>query len=292
MKLYEWMVQYTPQTEWIERRGILMWLAEVSGGLGGGLYLVSLYLNSLWGMFIGWLIILLLKGGFHLAYLGKPLRFWRIVLKPQTSWIARGLIFVALFIGFGAIQLAFAYWLPGTTWEVVFKILAGIMAFGVLIYTGFVMNYVNGIPLWNTGLLPVLFVITGVLDGFGLVLAIALGGGDIDIMVAETGSRVLLIVSALLITVYLWSATYTGSTGKHSVIELIRGSIAPIFWVGIVLCGIIIPIVISVSSYFAHEAATPLLITAIACDMIGAFTLKYSLLKGGIYGPLIPAATY
>ncbi len=289
MKPYEWMVRYTPQTEWIERRGILMWLAEVSGGFGAGLYLVSLYLNSLWGMFAGWLIILILKGGFHIAYLGKPLRFWRILLRPQTSWIARGLIFVVLFIGFGAIQLAVSYWLQGSIGEVVFKVLAGIMAFGVIIYTGFVMNYVNGIPLWNTALLPMLFVIIGALDGFGLVLAIALGDSSIDIMVAEAGSRVLLIVSALLITIYLLSATYMGSTGKYSVIELTRGKIAHIFWVGVVLCGLIIPIVILVSSSFVGEASSPLLITGIVCDMIGAFSLKYCILKAGIYRPLIPS---
>jgi formate-dependent nitrite reductase membrane component NrfD len=286
------MVKYTPQTEWIERRGILMWLAEVSGGFGAGLYLVSLYLNSLWGMFVGWLIILILKGGFHIAFLGKPLRFWRILLKPQTSWIARGLIFVVLFIGFGAMQLAVSYWLQGLIWEIVFKVLAGIMAFGVIIYTGFVMNYVNGIPLWNTALLPMLFVISGALDGFGLVLVIALGDGSIDIMVAEAGSRVLLIVSALLITLYLWSATYTGSTGRYSVIELIRGNIAPVFWVGVVLCGIVIPIVVAFSSYLAGEVSAPLLIMGVVCDTIGAFSLKYCILKAGIYSPLIPTTTH
>jgi formate-dependent nitrite reductase membrane component NrfD len=286
------MVKYTPQTEWIERRGILMWLAEVSGGFGAGLYLVSLYLNSLWGMFVGWLIILILKGGFHIAFLGKPLRFWRILLKPQTSWIARGLIFVVLFIGFGAMQLAVSYWLQGLIWEIVFKVLAGIMAFGVIIYTGFVMNYVNGIPLWNTALLPMLFVISGALDGFGLVLVIALGDGSIDIMVAEAGSRVLLIVSALLITLYLWSATYMGSTGRYSVIELIRGNIAPVFWVGVVLCGIVIPIVVAFSSYLAGEVSAPLLIMGVVCDTIGAFSLKYCILKAGIYSPLIPTTTH
>jgi formate-dependent nitrite reductase membrane component NrfD len=286
------MVKYTPQTEWIERRGILMWLAEVSGGFGAGLYLVSLYLNSLWGMFVGWLIILILKGGFHIAFLGKPLRFWRILLKPQTSWIARGLIFVVLFIGFGAMQLAVSYWLQGLIWEIVFKVLAGIMAFGVIIYTGFVMNYVNGIPLWNTALLPMLFVISGALDGFGLVLVIALGDGSIDIMVAEAGSQVLLIVSALLITLYLWSATYMGSTGRYSVIELIRGNIAPVFWVGVVLCGIVIPIVVAFSSYLAGEVSAPLLIMGVVCDTIGAFSLKYCILKAGIYSPLIPTTTH
>lgn len=292
MKPYEWMVKYTPQTEWIERRGILMWLAEVFGGIGGGLYLVALYFDSLWGMFIGWLIVVLLKGGFHIAYLGKPLRFWRIVLKPQTSWIARGLIFVILFIGFGAIQMAFSYWLPGTAWELTFKVLAGITAFMVAIYTGFTMNYANGIPLWNSALLPVLFIICGILDGFGIIIAIGLTGGNVDIMAAEAGSRVLLVASALLIAIYLWSATYMGPTGKYSVMELVRGYVAPIMWGGVVLCGIVIPLAISVTGYFVGEVAGPLLIAAIICEMIGAFSLKYCLLKGGIYGPLIPTTTY
>ena len=47
---HEWMVKYTPQTEWIERRGILVWIAEVFGSLGPGLYLVSLFYDNLWIM--------------------------------------------------------------------------------------------------------------------------------------------------------------------------------------------------------------------------------------------------
>jgi len=292
MKPYEWMVSYTPQTEWIERRGILMWLAEVFGGLGAGLYLVALYFNSLWGMLIGWLIVIVLKGGFHLAYLGKPLRFWRIILKPQTSWMARGFIFMLLFIGFGAIQLIFSYWLPGTTGEVVFMVIAGIMAFLVAIYTGFVMNYVNGIQLWNSALLPLLFILTGVLDGLALVMAVGMLGGNFDIVAAEAASRVLLITAAALIAIYLWSATYMGPAGRQSVMKLIRGSVAPILWIGVVFFGIILPVVISLSTYFAGEVSASLLIIAIISEMIGAFSLKYAILKAGTYGPLIPVSAY
>ena len=41
------MVDYTPQTNWIEGHGIFIWLAEVFGALGGGLYLVSLWSGSM-----------------------------------------------------------------------------------------------------------------------------------------------------------------------------------------------------------------------------------------------------
>jgi len=292
MKPYEWMVKFTPQTEWIEQRGLLVWLAEVSGGLGGGLYLVSLYLDSLWGMFVSWLIVVALKGGFHLAYLGKPLRFWRMVLKPQNSWMSRGLIIVFLFIGFGALQLITSYLFPGTAWELLFKGLAGITAFGTAMYPGFAMNYVNGIPFWNSALLPILFIVYGILDGFGIVIAIALFGGDVNLAAAETGSRIFLVTSALIVAIYLWSATYVGPAGKYSVMELIQGRIAPVLWIGVVLCGIGTPIGIAVSSYFAKEGSASLLIIGIICDMIGGLSLKYCFLKGGIYGPLIPSNPY
>ncbi len=292
MKPYEWMVKYTHQTEWIERRGILMWLAEVFSGLGTGLYLVALYFNNLWGMLFGWLIVIALKGGLHLAYLGKPLRFWRMLLRPQTSWMSRGFIFMLLFIAAGALQLLFSYWLPGSGAEVTFKIVAGILAFLVAIYTGFVMNYVNGIQLWNSALLPLLFVLTGVLDGFALVITIGLLGGRVDIMTAETGSRLFLIAAAVLMATYLWSATYVGTAGKQSVVELVRGSLAPVLWVGVVICGIILPVSISISSSFAGAASSPLLIVAIISEMVGAFSLKYCILKAGIYAPLIPSSSY
>jgi len=292
MKPYEWMVKFTPQTEWIEQRGLLVWLAEVSGGLGGGLYLVSLYLDSLWGMFVSWSIVVALKGGFHLAYLGKPLRFWRMVLKPQNSWMSRGLIIVFLFIGFGALQLITSYLFPGTAWELLFKGLAGITAFGTAMYPGFAMNYVNGIPFWNSALLPILFIVYGILDGFGIVIAIALSGGDVNIAAAEVGSRIFLIISAIILGIYLWSATYVGQAGKYSVKELLRGSVAPVLWLGVVLCGIAIPIVIVISSSFVGGMSAPLLIGGIMCDMIGGLSLKYCLLKGGIYAPLIPSTTY
>ncbi len=291
MKSYEWMIEYTPQTEWIERRGILIWLAEVSNGIGGGLYLVSLYFNSLLGMFLSWLIVILLKGGFHFAYLGKPMRFWRMALKPGTSWLARGFIFLTLFIILGAMQLAFSYWLPGTALEFLFKVLAGLMVFLVVINTGFVMNYINAIPFWNSAILPLLFLCCGVLDGLGLILTIGLFKGNIDMVAAEGGTRVLLMINAFLITIYLWGATYMGPTGKQSVIEIIKGRIAPIMWAGVILCGIIIPFSISILSYFVSELSPSLLILAVAFEMVGAFTLKYIILKGALYSPLIPSST-
>jgi formate-dependent nitrite reductase membrane component NrfD len=281
------MINYTRQTEWIDRRGIFLWLAFYAGGLGGGLYLVSLYFNSLWGMFLSWLIIAVIKGGAHLIYLGKPLRFWRIVTRPQSSWLARGLIFVLLFVGFGAIQLVLSHWLPGTAAEIAFKVLAGIMAFAVALYTGVILMNVKGVPFWNSALLPILFVACGILGGFGLSAVIALNGGDVNLSAAETGSRWLLIINVLVIGIYLWQASIREEVGKQSVLEQIHGESAPIFWAGIVLLGIVIPLVIAISSWVNEDLPHALLIAGVVCEIIGGLALRYCVLKAGAYKPLV-----
>jgi len=287
MEIHQWMINYTRQTEWIDRRGLMLWIAFYTGGLGGGLYLVSLFFNSIWGMFIGWIIVTVIKGGAHLLYLGKPQRFWRIITRPHSSWLARGFIFVMLFVIFGAVQLMFSYWLPDTSGEMVFKVLAGVSALVVAIYTGFVLNTVKAVPFWNSSLLPLLFVLCGILGGFGIAVIISINGGNVNLATAEAWSRWLLIANALLIAIYLWRAAGRDTTGKQSVMEQIRGSSALVFWVGIVILGIIIPLIIAFLGYVIEHMAPEILVFGVACEIIGGLALRYNVLKAGAYSPLV-----
>jgi formate-dependent nitrite reductase membrane component NrfD len=288
MKSYEWMVEYTPQTNWIEGHGIYIWLAEVFGTLGGGLYLVSLLLNSMGGMLIGWLVVVVIKGGLHMAHLGKPSRFWRLFLKPGSSWLARGLVFVALFALFGALQLTSSYWLAGTGWEILFKILAGILAILVAAYSGFVMNYVSGIPFWNSALLPLLFITFGIIGGSALFMLIGLLGQESALIAALSFTPILLVAVLFLIALYLWTATYMGPAAKRSVRELIQGRLALPFWAGVVLCGGLMPGAAIVYIFLTASAPGSLIVLIAAGMLVAVFSFNYCLLKAGLYRPLTP----
>jgi formate-dependent nitrite reductase membrane component NrfD len=301
MITHEWMVKPMHQREWIERRGIMIWIAETFTSLGAGLYLVSLFINSWWGLLVGWIIIMFLKLPIHLAYFGKPWRFYR-TLPPfsnawKTSWFARGILFSVFFGTFGFIQLVFGQ--PDLANLIghsianpiyyTFGVLAGLNALGVGIYGGFIMNYVKGIPFWNQGLLPVFIMLAGVADGFGLIMGIALAGGDASVAWAEVGSRYLLLINVLLIVTYLISAGYTSAVAKLSIQELLKGPSAFVFWVGLIILGLAIPAAVSlVGLVGGEEASSVLLIVAIAAHTLGAFSLKYCLLRVGIYRPLLP----
>jgi formate-dependent nitrite reductase membrane component NrfD len=300
MITHEWMVKPMHQREWIERRGIMIWIAETFTSLGAGLFLVSLFVRSWWGLLVGWLIIMFLKLPIHIAYFGKPWRFYR-TMPPfsnawKTSWFARGILFSIFFVSFGFVQLVFGQpdlaKLIGTSIAdpiyYVFGVLAGINALGVGIYGGFIMNYVKGIPFWNQGLLPAVIMLAGIADGFGLAMAIGLAGGDASVAWAETGSRYLLLINILLIVTYLISAGYTSAVAKLSIQELLKGPSAFMFWGGLIMLGLAVPAVISVVSLYSGEVSSVLLIIAIASHTVGAFALKYCLLKVGIYRPLLP----
>jgi formate-dependent nitrite reductase membrane component NrfD len=202
-KPYEFMVSYTPQTEWIEKGGVKLWLAFFFIELGAGMFLIASLFDNFAATAVGWLLCAVLGGGLHLLYLGKPLRFWRMAFSSgwKTSWISRGIIFVSFFLMLGFIHMALLKWQIRVTGLLV---AADIFAFLTIIYGGFAMNYVNGISLWNTALLPVIYGVSGLWGGAEVTLGIALGTGTIEIGPAvEEWIRILLVGYLFLIPVYL-----------------------------------------------------------------------------------------
>ena len=248
--------------------------------------MASAYFDSLLGMFISWLLSLGM-GLSYMLHLTKPLRAWRMIVKPGTSWISRGFTFIMLFICLTFITLVLRTWFPDNTTAITtFKILAGIFAFAQSIYTGFAVSYVSAIKLWNSAILPILFVVCGFSGGLAILLGISLEGDHVAAI--ENMARITLIGFAIILTVYLWNSTYTSTTAKDSVRRVVRGSIAGIFWTGVVLLGIVIPIAISVATYFLAGSHSGLLLTAVICEILGGLALRYVILKAGVYSPLIP----
>ena len=293
MELYDWMVKYTPQAEWIERRGILLWLAFFFIELGAGMFFIASFFHNLTAMTAGWLVCAVLGGGLHFVFLGHPARVWRMVLSSgwTSSWISRGLIFVVLFLVLGLACIALSF---RTSPPVALLAAADIFAFLTIIYGGFAMNYINGIPLWNTALLPVLYLISGLWGGAEVTLGITMAGaGSGNGAAIEEWIRVLLIGFLLLIPVYLISVRYTSLTGQASVKSMVLGKWAYQFWIAVVLVGMVIPLLAVINSFFSSPEAAPvaLLYGAIFCGLLGDLAMRYLILRCGMYSPLIPSST-
>jgi formate-dependent nitrite reductase membrane component NrfD len=309
---HEWMVKPMRQTEWISGRGVMVWLAEVFSALGMGTYLVGLVAGAwdittwaFWATVVGWLFILLFKFPLHLFYLGKPLRFWR-AFPPfskawKTSWMARGVVFTTMFIGFGFLQIVCWYFLHWgslgssatgafTALSWITGLVAGVFMVLTGVYAGFAMSYCKGVQFWNTGLLPIVFVLMGLADGLALTMGVNLvtGADETAVGTIEAFTRILLVVNALLILGYLVRAYRKHHAAAVAANDLIKGSTAWVFWILLVGLGIATPLVISFATLAMSGSSEPLLIVAIICHTVGAFALKYSVLKVGIYRSVLP----
>ncbi len=277
MKPYDWMIAYTPQTDWIAGGGAVVWLSFVTGLFGSGAYLASLYFNSFAGMVVSWCIIALLKGALHVGHAKKPLRLWRMVLRVRTSWIARGTVFTAFAALFGAVQIVLSYAAPGSSAEIAFKVLTALAVIAVMIYEGFTINYIAGIPFWNSSLLPPTLIAWGLLAGLALLSVVVLG----TVAAALTASRIVLIVALVLTAFYLWNALYAGDASRTSMKQVV-GSV--LFWVGAIAVGIGVPFLLLFSGIeFGISSALAFL----ACEIIGALSFTYCVFRAGVYRPLI-----
>ena len=128
----------------------------------------------------------------------------------------------------------------------------------------------------------------GIADGLALLMGIGFFTGGVDYHALEYASRIVLGVNAILLGTYLMNASYQSQTAELSVKELLVGRVALVFWLGIVLFGIVLPLAISFISMFTGESTTILLVAGIMGHTAGAFALKYCILKVGIYKPILP----
>jgi formate-dependent nitrite reductase membrane component NrfD len=284
---WEWGIKEAPAREWSEGKGALISVAMFLGGIAGGTYLISLYFDNLWGMLIGW-VFAMGMGLLDMAHLGKPMRFWRIAFRTNSSWISRGFVFVILFIGAAGLQLLIhlitgnAGSAPGAL-EVFFRVVAGILGFGVAVYSGFVVGYVNGIKFWNSAMMPVLAVVGGLAAGSAILLATAAYTSDPAFDTVQSFARFILVFYAIALFIHLWISTYNSQEAKDSAVLLLKGSMAGLFWILIILVGIVVPLVLE---FVAGVDSSAILIISAVLVLLGNLVMRYSIIKAGRYSPL------
>lgn len=277
---------YRPQREWIEGRGLLLVVAHFFSGIGAGAWLLSALFDVRVGLWLGLLSVGVCSGLAHLAFLGRPERFWRIVRRPHASWISRGLWSIALFLASGAAYLLLAA--PGTGRALLLALsVAG--AVGVLLYEGFVYAASVAIPFWRTPLLPLLYIAYGLRGGAALLLvAGSLGGGAFDLEAMEAIKLWVVVSTGVLVALLLISARSRGGAAAHSMRRLVFGPIAPAFYGGALLLGIVIPIVLGAAHALGAGGLAVLAVIGIA-SLCGDFYVKYCVVKAGVYVPTVGA---
>lgn len=277
---------FRPQREWAEGRGLLLILAHFLTGAGAGAWLFAALLGLGPGLAAGYSLVAL-GGFFHLFFLGHPERFWRMMKNFAGSWISRGLVGMTLFLIVGAVYLLCLF-LDATDTALartvfIFSLLS---ALWIVVYKGFVWASSKGIPLWNTPLVPVLYIAYALRAGTAvlMVLAAALTPQAVSAHL-EPVKLWLAVSTALLVLVYVSIMRGSGVTALRSVDLLLFGRVAIHFYIGAVLIGLVVPIIIGGLAAFAHVSAE-LIALAAFFSLLGDLSIIYCIARAGLYRPL------
>lgn len=263
------------------------------GEIGAGLFLVSVLTGHWWGMAIGYLIVVAGKNTAHLLYLGRPERFWRAAMRPDRSWIARGIWATGVFMvtGFLVLFPGFldTYWPLGEQSRPLIPLLAGFSALFIMFYDGFVMKASRSIPFWQTHLLPVLCLTYASLAGTTLALTLRELRGEEVPGFLVSAEYALLVVNLFLLGLYLFRMSHWMPAARASVRLLLHGAYAFAFVGLVLLLGLVGTLFFSMMHVWVHWKW--LVVVIAASELTGDFALLMVLLKSGLYSPQSAPAT-
>jgi len=272
---------YHRQTWWNWRIGAAFFCGEI----GAGLFLLSLLTGHFAGLLAGFLVVIVGKNTAHLLYLGRPARFWRAAMRPDRSWIARGIWATGIFAIAGAVSLAArAQVVAIPTWlAALADILAGCAAIFIMFYDGLVMRSSSGIRFWRSFLLPVLCLTYALLGGTTLELALReFANARASVSLASL-EHLLLMLNALLLITYIVRMSQSEPAARQTVYLLMEGRYRRAFLGLVIVVGIVATFFFSILHRQLHS--NWLLVVIASCELLGDFALVMVLLKSGVCSP-------
>ena len=152
------------------------------------------------------------------------------------------------------------------------------------VYTGVLLSTMGSRPLWNSSMLWVLFLISGLSTAAAFVHMVARDVDERELLAkADNGFLVIeIFVLALLLIGLLTSSSVHIEAAKL----LISGPFAPAFWVFVVGMGVILPLFIqllAVNHKIKHTPIAPIMV------LVGGLILRFIIVRAGQYSHYLNA---
>jgi len=158
------------------------------------------------------------------------------------------------------------------------KILAAIailVAAAIIIAEGFILAVSVGTPLWQTSLIPALFLAEGLIAALAVALLLK-ESADVDKGLTRFMAAVLCIALVFNVLEVIVTGYMAGTEAAASLQILTSGSMAPLFWCQM-LVGIVLPFIIVI---WMDKNAIALMVAAILA-ILGVLIGKVALLVAG-----------
>jgi protein NrfD len=253
----------------------------IFGSLAVGLVLVVSHLGRWWNL---------------------PRTLWTMVTNGifnYSSWMIIGIVLLSVHLLLTVILVASHIpWLQRIGWlrwtgtlarANAYLIVYAFLGFMATVYSGFLLTQASGIPLWNTSLIPVLWVVSGSIAAIA-VIELMYVFGLIESSVSTLAVRLGLGLDAiklLAVLGFLHVALAYGSAGARiGATAMASGEYALMTWGGVIGVGILVPIAIGLYTVLVKKSKPLLAISSVAA-LAGVFFLRAVVLLAGAWEPLV-----
>ena len=271
-----WKCGYTSQKEW-------GWPAAIEifcGGTAGGTYILSVlpYLFFSGRIFLPGVAVSLVLVLISVSVLTAestsvrrvPGAFFNIK-SPLTV----GAISLSHFIIFSIATV----WIPHTglaTGGLSIVVWLGVaVSLLTILYPGALMSLMKAIPFWS-GTGPSFLLLSASLLSGSAMVTLAEGPGKVNSSLNRV-TLLLLVIYGLFLLLYTVTGWRSSKTAQMSVRWLIKGHLFPIFIIGVIAMGFVVPLALYIlsSSAFLHYVGSGLI-------FIGGILIRYSLIAVGV----------
>lgn len=227
------------------------------------------------------LVIAIICAALLIIDLGQPGRFlYPIIYFRWTSPLSWGAVLLILF---GLCMLAFAYGLyrGEAPWMRIVAIIGSLLALSMPLYTGIDLMANQAREVWQSPLVPVLFVVLSVTSGAAVMAVLApIWKGTTPEATVFLRHILLASVAVTLVLFFLEIVALTfGTEEEQTAWTLINSEFGMRFWLLTLLVGIIVPLVLLVLPALRRN---PILVSVAGiAGAVGAFTFREVILYAG-----------
>lgn len=259
------------------------WFARVSAVTDAGLVLGP--------------VLVLISALFLVLDLGVPDRAFRLFLTSTPSLLSMGAWSIALFCisAFGALVLGMlAEENDGEAADAIgsgrvilrvgefsLSLIATALGLFVVGYSGVFLSMYPSLPFLNTLWVPVLFVASALACGLASLIVVAFFRQACADMPNAVFSllpldALFVAIEAVILAGLLASSFFEGAVPAQAAQMLVVGHLAPFFWLGVVVLGLIVPL--SVDVVCRRMPSLVAVALGAACTLVGGLALRLVLL--------------
>jgi len=239
-------------------------------------------------------LVLIIAPFFLLIHIGMPSRAWHLfVYLNMASPITWG-SFLLILYPINCIIYGYFMFKENMKLTRIFGFIGIPLAISVHGYTGFILAFGKARALWNTALMPILFLVSAMVSGIALMILVIIIKDRFFSKEKKIDRELILSLGKLMAWMIVFDLFLVGSdlivlSISHSDAQaaahlILSGKFSPLFLIVENLLGKILPFIILVVPRFR---TLPGIIAASILVVIGIFFMRYVVVVGGEFMPLL-----